>query len=99
MEIEFDMRLFTYLSDLFYPFKINNSGIRTRFTTYAHDINFIDTFSGKRIHRGMYQTASGKCLNADVNGALNIMRKSNVVSLKRLYTRGEVDTPIRIRIA
>ena len=47
----------------------------------------------------MYQTASGKCLNADVNGALNIMRKSNVVSLKRLYTRGEVDTPIRIRIA
>ena len=57
------------------------------------------TFSGKRIHRGMYQTASGECLNADVNGALNILRKSNVVSLKGLYTRGEVDTPIRIRIA
>ena len=57
------------------------------------------TFSGKRIHRGMYQTASGKCFNADVNGALNIMCKSNVVSLEGLYTRGEVDTPVRIRIA
>ena len=56
-------------------------------------------FSGKRIHRGMYQCANGKCLNADINGALNILRKSNVVSLEGLYTRGEVDTPIRIRIA
>ena len=56
-------------------------------------------FSGKRIHRGLYQCSNGKCLNADVNGALNILRKSNVVSLDRLYTRGDVDTPIRIRIA
>ena len=56
------------------------------------------TFSGTRIHRGMYQCANGKCLNADVNGALNILRKSNVVSLEGLYARGEVDTPIRIRI-
>lgn len=56
-------------------------------------------FSGKRIHRGMYQCANGKCFNADVNGALNILRKSNVVSLDTLYSRGEVDTPIRIRIA
>jgi len=34
-------------------------------------------------------------INADVNGALNILRKSNVVSLAGLYARGEVDTPIR----
>ena len=38
-------------------------------------------------------------LHADVNGALNILRKSSVVSLQTLYSRGEVDTPIRIRIA
>ena len=66
---------------------------------YNNDNPKTYTFSGKRIHRGMYQTASGKCFNADVNGALNIMRKSNVVSLNALYTRGEVDTPVRIRIA
>lgn len=56
------------------------------------------TFSGKRIHRGLYKTKNGYVLNADINGALNILRKSNVVSLVGLYTRGEVDTPIRIRI-
>lgn len=56
-------------------------------------------FSGKRIHRGMYQCSNGSMLNADVNGALNILRKSNIVSLDGLYARGEVDTPVRIRIA
>ena len=56
-------------------------------------------FSGKRIHRGQYRTASGQVLNADVNGALNILRKSSVVDVNILYSRGEVDTPIRIRIA
>ena len=56
-------------------------------------------FSGKRIHRGMYRTKDGKFLNADVNGALNILRKSNVVSLRTLYTRGAVNTPVRIRCA
>ena len=57
------------------------------------------TFSGKRIKRGLYQCANGKTLNADINGALNILRKSNVVSLMGLYDRGELDTPIRIRVA
>ena len=57
------------------------------------------TFSGKRIHRGLYKTASGYKFNADVNGALNILRKSKVVSLLGLYCRGELDTPIRIRVA
>ena len=56
-------------------------------------------FSGRRLHRGLYKTASGKTINADINGALNIMRKSSVVDMNILYSRGEVDTPIRIRIA
>ena len=56
-------------------------------------------FSGRRLHRGLYKTTSGKTINADVNGALNIMRKSRVVDINILYSRGEVDTPIRIRIA
>ena len=36
-------------------------------------------FSGKRIHRG-------QILNADVNGALNILRKSSVVDANIVYT-------------
>lgn len=56
-------------------------------------------FSGTRIHRGLYKTSDGRTFNADVNGALNIMRKSSVVDMNILYGRGEVDTPVRIRIA
>ena len=55
-------------------------------------------FSGKRIKRGLYQTSTGKLINADCNGALNILRKSKVVDLSILYNRGELDTPKRIRI-
>ena len=57
------------------------------------------SFSGRRVKRGSYRTANGKVLNADINGALNIMKKSSVVGLDSLYGRGEVDTPVRIRIA
>ena len=57
------------------------------------------SFSGQRIKRGLYKTSTNKLINADINGALNIMRKSSVVDMNILYSRGEVDTPIRIRIA
>ena len=63
--------------------------------------NISQVFSGKRIKRGQYKTSSGNTLNADVNAALNILKKSRVVDvdLSILYSRGEVDTPTRIRIA
>ena len=56
-------------------------------------------FSGNRIHRGLYKTKNGITFNADVNGALNILRKSSVVDLTVLYGSGKVDTPVRIRVA
>ena len=33
-------------------------------------------FSGKRIKRGIYKSKQGKIINADLNGALNILKKS-----------------------
>ncbi|MEG3859228.1 hypothetical protein QT974_08915 [Microcoleus sp. herbarium12] len=32
-------------------------------------------FSGRKVKRRLYQTGSGKLLNADINGSLNIIRK------------------------
>lgn len=55
-------------------------------------------FSGTRISRGQYKTSTGYTLNADVNGALNILRKSNLVDLTVLQGSGEVSTPLRIRV-
>ena len=66
---------------------------------YSTDCQQHYIFSGKRIHRGLYKTASGYTFNADVNGALNILKKSKVVCLDALYRRGKVDTPIRIRVS
>ena len=56
------------------------------------------SFSGKRICRGLYQTSKGYRLNSDVNGALNILRKSNLTDLSALQARGVVNSPLRIRI-
>jgi putative transposase len=33
------------------------------------------TFSGKRVKRGLYRAANGRSINADINGAGNIIRK------------------------
>ena len=33
-------------------------------------------FSGRRIHRGLYKSADGTLMNADINGAANILRKA-----------------------
>ena len=33
------------------------------------------SFSGKRIHRGLYRASDGTVLNADINGSINILKK------------------------
>ncbi len=58
--------------------------------SYISKVSFWDKskeyhFNGKRIYRG-------QVLNADVNGALNILSKSNVVATSGLYDRGDVDS-------
>jgi len=42
---------------------------------YKEEINEIK-FSGRRIKRGIYKSKQGKIINADLNGALNILKKS-----------------------
>lgn len=39
------------------------------------DITHHDNYVGRRIHRGLFRSASGRTINADVNGSLNIMRR------------------------
>ena len=54
-----------------------------------------DSYLGKRIYRGLFKSSVGKILNADVNGALGIMRKvfpEKVLELIR--DSGVVYTPV-----
>ena len=56
-------------------------------------------FSGRRIKRGLYQVSDGRTVNADVNGAANILRKSKQrLNIERLC-RGFLANPLRIRLA
>ena len=58
-------------------------------------------FSGKRVNRGLYKTASGLSVNADINGSLNILRKylkCNIDAIIQPADRGFVVNPIRINI-
>ena len=42
----------------------------------------VKDFSGKRVKRGLYRTNKGKRINADVNGAYNIMTKESLNYIK-----------------
>ena len=44
--------------------------------TYHKGNSQATIFSGKRITRNLYQSKQGKIINADLNGALNILKKS-----------------------
>lgn len=54
-------------------------------------------FSGKRVHRGLYKSGSGILINADVNGASNILRKAYPCMPNKVEWRiGVVNTPVCI---
>jgi IS605 OrfB family transposase len=56
--------------------------------------------SGQRIKRGLYCSAQGLILNADVNGAANIIRKAQVAidSIIERVGRGLLTNPLRIKL-
>ena len=70
-------------------------------------------YMGKRVKRGLFQSSTGTLINADVNGALNILRKflyrkkkhfalTKVAIdslIKGIDSRGLVNRPRRIRLA
>ena len=67
--------------------------------TYDAETPYTGTFSGKRIKRGLYKSKSGRLINADVNGAANILRKSKQnLNFERLCV-GLLGRPLRIRVA
>ena len=56
-------------------------------------------FSGKRIYRGLYRAKNGRMLNADVNGACNILRKSKQNFKYEELCRGLLASPLRIKVS
>ena len=65
---------------------------------YNPEHPYTDGFSGKRIKRGLYRSANSRVINADVNGACNILRKSKQNFNFEELCRGLLDSPLRIRV-
>jgi putative transposase len=72
-----------FLSMLEYKCSLHGIQFIKREEAYTSKASFIDsdpiekqdTFSGERVRRGLYRSKTGRSLNADVNGSLNILRK------------------------
>lgn len=59
-----------------------------------------DNYLGKRVKRGLFKSSTGKILNADINGAIGILRKKNVfldADLVSLHDRGDVVSPLVLK--
>ena len=55
-----------------------------------------EVYSGQRVKRGLFLSGTGKILNADINGAVGILRKANAIldeELLLLQDRGDVVSP------
>ena len=92
-------------------YKASIVGIKVVFTeeAYTSKASFLDrdplpvygeaepVFSGKRVKRGLYRAATGRLLNAEVNGSANIGRKviGNGEFLAKL-DRSVAATPVAI---
>lgn len=66
---------------------------------YKAEQPYLGQFSGKRIHRGLYQSKDGIVINADVNGSANIGRKCKQNFTFEELSSGLLASPKRIRIA
>lgn len=72
-----------FISMLSYKCKLKGIILILQEESYTSKCSFLDgegickhnVYMGRRIHRGLFKTANGECVNADVNGSLNILRK------------------------
>lgn len=74
--------------------------------SYTSKCSFIDNESickhdfylGKRIKRGLFKSKYGRYINADLNGALNILRKETPNAFNQGYGVEVCSTPLVLTI-
>lgn len=101
VQIPFNMfiHMFTYKSQL------DGIEVIVREESYTSKCSFIDdeeickhdTYKGKRIKRGLFRSYDGRLINADLNGALNILRKE-IPNVFNEYGIEVCSTPVDLSI-
>jgi putative transposase len=86
-----NLSLGQFIDKLRYKLELHGIVLEVANESYTSKASFVDSdvlpkkydpkktysFSGKRVKRGLYRSQNGTTLNADANGAYNILRKSN----------------------
>jgi len=78
-----EVPFYVFKEMLLYKCKLHGIALVEQEESYTSKCSFLDQetvyhhkeYKGKRVHRGLYKSSHGRCIHADVNGSLNIMRK------------------------
>lgn len=73
----------TFINQLDYKCKLEGINVILTEESYTSKCSFLDgesiekheSYLGKRVKRGLFKSAEGKLINADLNGSLNILKK------------------------
>ena len=73
----------SFIQQLEYKCRLEGINVVLTEESYTSKCSFLDneplgkkdTYLGKRVKRGLYKTAKGRLINADLNGSLNILKK------------------------
>ncbi len=74
-----------------------NESYTSKASALDNDLVEKGLYSGKRITRGLYQTKEGNIINADINAAINMIRKCNSNEVKLQMSRG-LTSPLRVYV-
>ena len=74
---------YKFISMLIYKCGLAGIAVTTKEESYTSKCSFLDNedvckhmkYKGKRVKRGLFRASDGRLINADVNGALNILKK------------------------
>lgn len=74
----------TFVEQLKYKASLEGINVIIQEESYTSKCSFLDNekickhsdYKGRRIKRGLFKSSSGKLINADLNGALNILKKA-----------------------
>jgi IS605 OrfB family transposase len=100
-------KLISYLKDKGLKYNIKVTTINEAYTSKCNALKLEEmchheNYSGKRVKRGLFRVESGKVINADVNGSLNIARKckGEYVNLwiRQIADSGAVLVPMKINV-
>ena len=94
---------YTFINQLEYKCKLEGINVILTEESYTSKCSFIDNetlkkhekYLGRRIKRGLFKSAKGKIINADLNGSLNILKK---VIGEFQYPIEVCSTPVRFTV-